>query len=233
MSDTPLSQDAIGRDPAQLRRRARRRLVGAVAIALTAVVVVPMLFDPEPKPLGPDVDVRIPGQDTPFEPAPSAKPAAQPEPTAQVAEPTAPAAATPSPAPAPAPAATPPAAPAKVEPAQPPKEEKKAEPKPEAPPKAEPKKAEPKKQEAKKEEPPKPDPAFASKGYYLQLGAFGSEANAKTLLDKVRAAGFKAGVTGGNGQYRVRVGPITERDKALEMQAKLRGKGFSPVIIGP
>jgi DedD protein len=35
-----------------LRRRARRRLVGSLALALLAVVVLPMIFEPEPKPLG-------------------------------------------------------------------------------------------------------------------------------------------------------------------------------------
>ena len=76
-----------------LRRRARRRLVGAVAIALTAFVAVPMLFDSEPKPLGPDVDLRIPAKDSPFETGnPGAVPAGTapvaPEPPARSAEPT-------------------------------------------------------------------------------------------------------------------------------------------------
>jgi cell division protein FtsN len=90
-------------------------------------------------------------------------------------------------------------------------------------------------QEAKKTETaqPKSDPAFASKGYYLQLGAFSSEANAKALQAKVQAAGFSVGMADSNGQYRVRVGPIPERDKAMDILAKLRSKGFSPVIIGP
>ena len=43
-----------------LRRRARRRLVGAIVLALSAAVFVPMLLESEPKPLGEDVSVRIP-----------------------------------------------------------------------------------------------------------------------------------------------------------------------------
>jgi DedD protein len=51
-----------------LKRRGRRRLVGAVALVLLAVIVLPMVFDPEPRPT-PPVSVRIPGEDdTPFKP---------------------------------------------------------------------------------------------------------------------------------------------------------------------
>jgi DedD protein len=46
-----------------LRRRARRRLVGAIVLALAAAVFVPMLLESEPKPLGEDVSVRIPPVD--------------------------------------------------------------------------------------------------------------------------------------------------------------------------
>ncbi|HEX8739460.1 MAG TPA: hypothetical protein VF925_04890, partial [Casimicrobiaceae bacterium] len=48
----------------ELRRRARRRLVGAVVLALVVAVVVPMLLEREPKPLGNDVSVQIPPVDS-------------------------------------------------------------------------------------------------------------------------------------------------------------------------
>ena len=52
-----------------LKRRGRRRLVGAVALVLLAVIILPMVFDPEPKPVNPPVSVRIPGEDeAPFKP---------------------------------------------------------------------------------------------------------------------------------------------------------------------
>ena len=44
----------------ELRRRARRRLVGAIVLALGAAVIVPMLLESDPKPLGDDVSVKIP-----------------------------------------------------------------------------------------------------------------------------------------------------------------------------
>lgn len=46
-----------------LKRRARRRLVGAIVLALAVAVFVPMLLESEPKPLGEDVTVRIPPVD--------------------------------------------------------------------------------------------------------------------------------------------------------------------------
>jgi len=53
-----------------LKRRGRRRLVGAVALVLLAVIVLPMVFDQEPQPPAPPVSVRIPGEDEapPFKP---------------------------------------------------------------------------------------------------------------------------------------------------------------------
>jgi cell division septation protein DedD len=56
-------------DVETLKRRGRRRLVGAVALVLAAVIVLPMVFDPEPRGTVPSVSVRIPGEDeTPFAP---------------------------------------------------------------------------------------------------------------------------------------------------------------------
>src|ERR1044072_5254171 len=63
-----------------LKRRGRRRLVGAVALVLLAVIVLPMVFDPEPRPVAPPVSVRIQGEDdAPFKPKPPAQKPAPPE----------------------------------------------------------------------------------------------------------------------------------------------------------
>ena len=52
-----------------LKRRGRRRLVGAIALVLAAIIVLPMVFDSEPKGSAPPVSVRIPGEeDTGFTP---------------------------------------------------------------------------------------------------------------------------------------------------------------------
>ena len=61
-------------DVETLKRRGRRRLVGAVALVLLAVIVLPMVFDPEPRNSLPPVSVRIPGEnDAPFNPKLPAK----------------------------------------------------------------------------------------------------------------------------------------------------------------
>jgi DedD protein len=54
---------AENQDVNMLKRRGRRRLVGAIALVLAAVVVLPMVFDSEPKGSAPPVSVRIPGED--------------------------------------------------------------------------------------------------------------------------------------------------------------------------
>ena len=46
-----------------LKRRGRRRLVGAIALVLAAVIVLPMVFDSEPRGTAPPVSVRIPSED--------------------------------------------------------------------------------------------------------------------------------------------------------------------------
>ena len=71
-------------DVETLKRRGRRRLVGAVALVLLAVIVLPMVFDPEPKGPAAPVEVRIPKEtDTAFTPKPA--PPAKSAPKAEVA----------------------------------------------------------------------------------------------------------------------------------------------------
>src|SRR5438128_844880 len=85
-----LQTDAVD----DLKRRARRRLVGAVVLALAAAVILPMFLESDPKPLGKDVQIDIPPVDnsrfvsrlTPREAQPVSAPAdaaqAGPAPTA-------------------------------------------------------------------------------------------------------------------------------------------------------
>lgn len=46
-----------------LKKRSRRRLVGAAALALLAAIVLPMVMDREPRQPAQDVQVKIPSQD--------------------------------------------------------------------------------------------------------------------------------------------------------------------------
>lgn len=59
----------------QLKKRARRRLVGAVAFVSVVAVVLPIVMDHEPRQVVQDVEIRIPGQnEKPFAPKFAATP---------------------------------------------------------------------------------------------------------------------------------------------------------------
>ena len=59
----------------QIKKRARRRLVGAVFFASIVAVVLPMVMDNEPRQAVQDVEIRIPGQEEkPFAPKFAAAP---------------------------------------------------------------------------------------------------------------------------------------------------------------
>ncbi|WP_250514520.1 SPOR domain-containing protein [Caballeronia sp. INDeC2] len=61
--------DAMMLDPTlPEKQRARRRLVGAIALVLAAVIVLPMVLDSRPKPVTDDISIDIPNR-----PAPAAK----------------------------------------------------------------------------------------------------------------------------------------------------------------
>ena len=58
------SRDREADDPVlPEKKRARRRLVGAIALALAVAVGLPMLLDSEPKPLASDIDIKIPSKE--------------------------------------------------------------------------------------------------------------------------------------------------------------------------
>lgn len=73
MANTPVSDDEL-----QLKKKARRRLVGAVVLVLLVVVFVPMFLDRGPRPKSQDIDIKIPP--IPGQPQPQQAPAAAPVP---------------------------------------------------------------------------------------------------------------------------------------------------------
>lgn len=96
---------AESQDVNALKRRGRRRLVGAIALVLAAVIVLPWIFDPSPR-QAPPVSVRIPNEDdSPFLSKVAPKP---PPPAEQAPKPEAPAAPPPAAKPAPQKPAPPP-----------------------------------------------------------------------------------------------------------------------------
>ena len=206
---------AISDEELQLKKRARRRLVGAVALVLLIVVFLPMILDSEPKPLNQDIAITIP-------PIPKPDSAPQPAPSAPVvpATPATPHVAglpegAPAASPAPAPAVEPKPVPGKSEPV---KADNRPEPKPLP------------KHDAK------PLPAGRAAGeesFVVQLGAFSSATNAKALQKKLQDNKFKAYTeivknTGGD-RTRVRVGPYASREAAEKARDRLKAM---KLIIG-
>lgn len=230
----------------ELKRRGRRRLIGAVVLALVAAVVVPMLLESDPKPLGEDVSVRIPPVDdgkfvnklgeprakggAPELPrksladaeksilAPGGRPAAPVE--SRPAPTTTP---TTAPAPSPAPAASaPPPVPAATPPAPPAAAPKAAAQAP-AP------KAEPAPAPAAKADAPKDG------GFVVQLAAFTDDKGANALAGKLKRAGFPSyteTVTTSRGTlWRVRVGPYPSREAAGQSRDRLKGEGHAGIVV--
>lgn len=63
----------------QIKKRARRRLVGAIAFVSVVAVVLPMVMDHQPRQVVQDIEIRIPGQDEkPFAPKFAAAPVEKP-----------------------------------------------------------------------------------------------------------------------------------------------------------
>src|SRR5687767_5231921 len=66
----PISDEEL-----QLKKRARRRLVGAIVLVTAVAVVLPMVLDSEPRPVGQNVDIQIPSPDAgEFKPRSAANP---------------------------------------------------------------------------------------------------------------------------------------------------------------
>lgn len=59
-----MSEEIATDSSPDLKKRARRRLVGAAASALFAVIVLPLVMDGTPKPTGQEIQIRIPSQES-------------------------------------------------------------------------------------------------------------------------------------------------------------------------
>lgn len=210
---------AISDEELQLKKRARRRLVGAIALVLLVVVFLPMFLDSEPKPLNQDIAITIPpipNSDTPAampaSPAPiPGMPSVLPPPPdeqSSAVKPVEPVAEEPpAPQPEPVPAET--RLPPKTEP----------QPKPVPKPAAKPEKAS--------------AATSAADGYVVQLGAFSNGANAKALQKKLQENKFRAYTelvkSSGGDRTRVRVGPYSSREAADKARDQLKSR---KLIIG-
>lgn len=210
----------------QLKKRARRRLVGAIALALLAAIVLPMVMDHEPRPVQQDIQVRIPSQDagsftsrvlpgaptaTPLPPVADAR---KPEPKPEI-----------KPDELPEPAVAP---------------------KPEPAPKVEPPKSEVKPDTKSAEtlraerilaggDMPKAEAPKSDNGQWvLQLGAYAEQGNVKVLQGKIKELGYpsyteKVSTPQGE-RIRVRAGPFSSKAAAEKAQGRLKqiGAGGPP-----
>lgn len=213
-------------DELNLRRKARRRLIGASALTLAVVVVLPMVLDSEPKPNTQDIDLRIPNPDKvgEFVPGVAVSEVAETLPLAASAvAPVSAVVAVSAPAAISAVATSPVAA---VEAVKPVVNEIKGNVSKQAQPVV--KEAEPKaelKAEAKSEG------KQGSAGYAAQVGAYSNAATAKQELDKLKKWGFKAYTEKAGNKMRVRVGPYDDRDKAVKAVKLLEKHGLHPSIV--
>jgi DedD protein len=75
------------------------------------------------------------------------------------------------------------------------------------------------------------------KSWSVQLGSFASRANADNLTRQVKGQGFSvfvlAGGSGASVRYRVRVGPLSDRESAERMAAKLKSLGHAGSLVAP
>jgi DedD protein len=208
------------------KKRARRRLVGAIALALAAAVGLPMLLDSEPKPSAGDIAIQIPPKDKaaplPMPAGPAQAPAVAASDSVdkgeEIVEPA------PVAKPAAAPAASSARAVTEVQPARPepakPVERAKPGPVKAAPPHAEAAKPEHKPAKAEpKPEPKEKPPAKADK----PARAPEDGARAIALLEGKEAA--KPHEAAGQ-KYVLQVAALGSQEKVAELQAKLREAGI-------
>lgn len=198
----------------EFKKRARRRLVGAVALVLLMIVVLPMILqDRTAQAPKQDVVVSIPSQDQGLNQSSEAQ-----APVTEVA-------------PAPIQQAAP--EPAPVEP-------KAAEIKqPETPPA--PVALNDKPAEASKAEVAKPEPvkaetkAPASGSYFVQIGVFSDPDNVKQMQDKLNAKGLKTRVesvdTAKGQKTRLRVGPFGDKKEAETALEKVKSLSLTGMIV--
>ena len=190
-----------------LRRKARRRLIGAIALTLAVVVVLPMVLDNEPKPAGRDIDLRIPDPDRAGEFIPGTAIPSEPIADGGDGEETAASAVVILQGSVKQPAA---AGKAGTE-------------------------VSGKSPGVKKSIPPKAvdKPASAvTEGFVVQVGAYSNADTVKQELDKLKKWGFKAYTEKAGDMIRVRVGPYAGREQAEKAREQLEKRGLQPVVMG-
>jgi DedD protein len=212
----PISDEEL-----QLKKRARRRLVGAIVLVTAVAVILPMVLDSEPRPPSQNVDIQIPATDAgEFKPKGAALPQGIEAKTASAApqSKTESPAATPTPA---SPIADPAASPKR--PASAPDTTK-----------------EPEKSAAKEagKDPSSPKDVKKSPAagiYVVQVAALADPAKAKQLEKRMAGTGLKTYtevVSTQSGQVtRVRAGPYPTREAAEKARTQLKKAGLDGQVV--
>jgi DedD protein len=232
------------------KRRARRRLIGAIALVLAAIIGLPMIFDSEPKPFSDEIAIQIPARDAPVtrQSAPSLPPLELSPPTNRVVEkPSAPIAPDAPIAPkidTPAPvvknnAAEPVQAEKEVKKEVAPKESSKENTKEITKEKAKDKVNDKSNNKASnKTDSTKQSDSKNTKSnrdlpirYVLQVAAVENKAKADDMQEKLKKAGIKSYTqkipTSAGDRIRIRVGPFVNKEEAEKMRARLRKLGLN------
>ena len=207
-----MAAEQLNEQEIQFKKRARRRLVGAIALVLLMVAVLPMLLDDHStKTPQQEIAINIPSQDDSdfasrvVPTAPENAPASDPE------------------AAAPAEASPQPAEPAPVA-----ETESAAESQPVPSPAAEDKPA------AKPESKPT-QPAAAGDAHAVQIGVYSTMASIKELQQKLLAHGYKSYTeriaTEQGEKIRLRAGPFSSRAEAEKALAKIKSAGMPGIVV--
>ena len=205
----PVSEEEL-----QLRKRARRRLMGAIVLVAAVAVILPMVLDSEPKPTSQEINIQIPSPDAkgftskvvPVAPPPGkGESKAADKPAAKAAE---------------TPEAKAPEPPLEVAAAE--KSAPKSKPVPE--------KAAAKAAEKAPEKAPEKAAAPKAGTFFIQVTALADADRAKQVQQQIIDAGLPAYVqmvAAGKGNVtRVRAGPFATRDEAEKAREKLQGVGL-------
>jgi DedD protein len=213
----PISDEEL-----QLKKRARRRLVGAIVLVTAVAVILPMVLDSEPRPPSQNVDIQIPSTDSAeFKPNGAALPQGTEARTASAT----PQSRIESPAATPAPASP------SAEPAAPPKRAASASDAAKDPEKSAAKEATGKDPSSAKE--PRKSPAAGA--YVVQVAALADAAKAKQLEKRMAGTGVKTYtevVSTQAGQVtRVRAGPYPTREAAEKARTQLKKAGLDGQVV--
>jgi DedD protein len=204
----------------EVRRRARRRLIGATAVVLLLVIVPPWLMDLEPRPVTSTLTVEIPGKDQPKLDPRAGAPAVeakmrQSNPTKAPPEPE-----VPKPAAKVNPVGQPPDA-VKLPTVRESKAKSGAESQGGGP-----------TMMSKADDAQRAAAILKNEVFFVPLGAYNSADNAKQIQQKVIGLGMRGFVdivdVKGLQQSRVRAGPFNSRDAAEAARERLRGAGLDP-----